>query len=301
MNKKILVAIHSGFIDTPAIQRAIALANTADVEIKLYSAVYDEYIPNIDVAVDDIEKTHELMLDSEKAKLKKIKGRLENIAKSVEIEAEWQRSPADGIANAAKQFNADLIMASSTRHSTLSRLFLSNTDWEILRHVPLPVLFAHNHEDKPYQKVIVAVKPAHRDDEPTKLEKQMLAVGKWICETFNAELHLAHAYPDHLPETSIEYMIPSELNTKLKQEHRDALYRLASKYDIDDENIHFLEDYPRTAMPKLATDLGADLVIMGIVSRNFIDRFLIGATAEYLLDHLECDVLTVHANNKEAI
>lgn len=298
MNKKILVAIHSGFIDTPAIQRALALASATDVDIMLYSAVFDEYIPNLYVNADEIEKMQQSILDSEIVKLEKIKSRLEHVAKSVVIEAQWKPSVVDGIKNAAEQFNADLIIVSSTRHETVTRLFLSNTDWEILRHVSMPILFAHHHADKPYKKVITAVEPAHGSNEPTKLEERMIAIGKWICETFNGELHLAHAYPSQLTVTSMDYMIPVELNEKLKQVHEDDLYQLASENNINKQNTHFLEDYPRIAIPKLADDIDSDLVIMGIVSRSIIDRFMIGSTAEYLLDHLECDVLTVHANYK---
>ena len=298
MNKKILVAVHSGITDAPAIQRALALASTTDVDIMLYSAVYDEYIPNLSVVADQLQKMHQSMLDSEIAKLEEIKSHLVQAAKSVEVNAQWEPSVTDGITKAAEQFNADLIIVSSTRHASLTRLFLSNTDWEILRHVHMPILFAHHNENKHYKKIIIAVEPAHENDDTTKLEDRMITIGKWICETFNGELHLAHAYPSQLTVTSMDYMIPVELNEKLKQEHKDALNKLASKHDVDEKNIHFIEDYPRIAIPKLAKDIDSDLVIMGLVSRSLIDRFFIGSTSEYLLDHLECDVLTVHANYK---
>ncbi len=297
MNKKILVAVHSGHTDTPAIQRALSLASaTTDVDIMLYSAVYDEYIPNLNVVADQIQKLHQKMLDSEIKKLEEIKSHLVQAAKSVEIEAQWEPSVTDGITKAAKQFNADLIIVSSTRHTSLTRLFLSNTDWEILRHVHMPILFAHQHENKPYKKVVIAVESAYNNDHTLKLEDRMIAIGRSICETFNGELHLAHAHPAQPSMTSMDYMIPAELNEKLKQEHEGALNQQASRHNINEHNTHFLEDYPRIAIPKLANDIDADLVVMGLVSRSFIDRFLIGSTTEYLLDHLECDVLTVHAN-----
>ncbi len=298
MNKKILVAVHSGFTDAPAIKRALALAINTDADIMLYSAVYDEYIPNLNVVADQIQKMHQSMLDSETAKLEEIKSHLVQVAKSVEVLAQWEPSVTDGITKAAQQFNADLIIVSSTRHSSLSRLFLSNTDWEILRHVYMPILFAHQHENKPYKKIIIAVESSYKNDDTIELEDRMIAIGKWICETFDGELHLAHAYPSQLTVTSMDYMIPVELSEKLKQEHKDTLYQLASRHNISDKNTHFIEDFPRIAIPKLAKDIESDLVIMGLVSRSFIDRFLIGSTSEYLLDHLECDVLTVHANYK---
>lgn len=296
MNKKILVAVHSGFTDAPSIQRALALANTTDVDILLYSAVYDEYIPNLNVIAEQTEKMHQSMLDSETAKLKEIKSHLEKVATSVEIKTQWQPSVTDGITKAAEEFNADLILVSSTRHSSLTRLFLSNTDWDILRHVCMPILFAHQYENKTYKNIIIAVESAYKNDGTKELEDRMIKIGKWLCEIFKGELHLAHAYPSQLTVPSMDYIIPVELGEKLKQEHKDSLSQLASRHNISEEHTHFLEDYPRIAIPKLATEIDSDLVIMGIVDRSFIDRFFIGSTAEYLLDHLDCDVLTVHAN-----
>ena len=298
MNKKILVAVHSGFTDVPAIQRALALASSTDVDIMLYSAVYDEYIPNISVVADQIQKMHQSMLDSEIEKLEEIKSHLVPVAQSVEVLAQWEPSVTEGITKAAEQFNADLIIVSSTRHSSLSRLFLSNTDWEILRHVYMPIIFAHQHENKPYKKVVIAVESAYNNDNTAQLEDRMITIGKWICEIFNAELHLAHAYPPQFTATSMDYMIPAELSEELKQKHKSSLNKLASKHNVSETNTHFIEDFPRIGIPKLAKDIESDLVIMGLVSRSFIDRFLIGSTTEYLLDHLECDVLTVHANYK---
>ena len=43
----------------------------------------------------------------------------------------------------------------------------------------------------------------------------------------------------------------------------------------------------------LLTDIGADLVVMGAVSRSGLKRLALGSTAERVLDFLPCDVLVV--------
>lgn len=73
MNKKILVAVHSGFTDAPAIKRALALAINTDADIMLYSAVYDEYIPNLNVVADQIQKCINRCLIQKLPNLKKSK------------------------------------------------------------------------------------------------------------------------------------------------------------------------------------------------------------------------------------
>ncbi len=293
MNKRLLVAIHPGFIDTPAVERALALASVIDVDIMLYSAVYDEYIPNLDVGENEIQKMHESILRSETAKLEKVKNYLQSVAKSVEIQTQWNSYKVEGIANAAEKFNADLLVISSTRHSAMTRALLTNTDWEILRRMTIPVLFAHHHPIKTYKKVMVAVDPTHKHDKPAELDHRMISIGKWISDSFNGTLHLAHAYPSIRTELSMDYIPPVGETNRWKQENEIAVNTLAKDLNIDQKHIHFLDEHPRQAIPDLARDIKADLVVIGIISRSFLNQLIIGSTAEYVIDHFECDVLTV--------
>lgn len=293
MSKKILVAIHPGFTNTPALKMAKMLAQSTDVEMMIYSVVYDEHIPSLAVTNDDMQGMRDAMLKSEQRKLEQIQAEFDGITASVKILTEWKDTIAVSIANQARRFNADLVVVSSTRHSMMSRLFLSNTDWEILRCASTPVLFAHHHPEKAYNKIMVAVDPTHAHDEPAELDKQMIATGKWMAGTFNAELSLAHAYPALRVEMAIDYVIPYEVAEQVKQKHRNAIYELAAANDIDNEQVHLLDEHPREAIPELARNLEADLIIMGVVSRSAPDEPSIGHTAEYIFDHVECDVLTV--------
>lgn len=50
---------------------------------------------------------------------------------------------------------------------------------------------------------------------------------------------------------------------------------------------------PRETIPALARELKADLVVMGTLARTGIAGFIIGNTAESILDHIGCSVLAV--------
>jgi universal stress protein E len=47
------------------------------------------------------------------------------------------------------------------------------------------------------------------------------------------------------------------------------------------------------AIPETAREVGADIVVMGAVSRSGLRRVFIGNTAERVLNQLRCDVLVV--------
>ncbi len=48
---------------------------------------------------------------------------------------------------------------------------------------------------------------------------------------------------------------------------------------------------PREALPAFCQQIGANLTVMGAVSRGRLQRLVIGSTAEAVLDQLTSDVL----------
>ena len=144
MATRILAAIPAGLTDTPAIDRAHELARNTPAEVLLYSAVYDRYLSTWQSGQTvDVEELRAKLVASEQDRLDTIKQDMQDVSADIETRAEWQHPIVAGIVAAAQQFEADYIIASSTRHHTVTRFVLSNTDWELLRQSPVPVLLAH--------------------------------------------------------------------------------------------------------------------------------------------------------------
>jgi len=49
----------------------------------------------------------------------------------------------------------------------------------------------------------------------------------------------------------------------------------------------------------LTRDIGATLLVMGVVSKGALELLLIGNTAEKVLDDLSCDILVVKSERLE--
>jgi universal stress protein E len=47
-------------------------------------------------------------------------------------------------------------------------------------------------------------------------------------------------------------------------------------------------------LPAFASKHDASIVVLGAISRSLLGRWLIGSTAERVLDHIESDVLILH-------
>lgn len=56
---------------------------------------------------------------------------------------------------------------------------------------------------------------------------------------------------------------------------------------------HLRKGSPRQVVPAIAGELGADLIVMGTLSRTGIPGYFIGNTAEVILNNVECSVLAI--------
>jgi nucleotide-binding universal stress UspA family protein len=64
-------------------------------------------------------------------------------------------------------------------------------------------------------------------------------------------------------------------------------------YEYLAPRIHLLRGEAKKEIPALVRDLNADLVVMGTVARTGISGFIIGNTAEAILDQMQCSVLAI--------
>jgi universal stress protein E len=290
---KILVAVNPGHTESPAIERARALARATEVDVLLYSAIYDAQLSSL--RTGEMEGIRAAMVDAERVKLAEIQEDLALVAKSVEVETQWSYPIAVSINAAAVDFGAHFIIASTTQHSALARLVLTNMDWSLIRQAKIPVLFAHHQPFQEYTTVLAAVDPTHAHDEPAELDTQLINAGNRFASLFDGELHIGHAYPSGSTVISPEYVIPPAVFVEWQDIHTSAVNQLAQRHGIEPSRVHLVDEPPAKAIVDLAQSTGAQLVVLGAISRSFMDRAVTGRTTERLLDQIQCDVLTVPA------
>ena len=77
--------------------------------------------------------------------------------------------------------------------------------------------------------------------------------------------------------------------------HSTRLNNLLQKYDLQDLNhrVHLLKGEAGRVIPELVEKKRADLIVMGTLSRTGVAGFLIGNTAEKILNKVDCAVLAV--------
>ena len=210
----------------------------------------------------------------------------------------------------------DLVIKPVGPSGFMDRL-LGRLDMRLLRNCPCPVWLSKGEAYGAFDNVLAAVDADgdifledHPDELRTKnaLNRQILEMAFTLCEANNARLHVGHAwYPPFLsPYSRARANLPQKeidayFNT-VKRTHTGWLKLLMEEAagwvgtDIAESvktKLHLPRGEPAAEIPKLISDVQADLVIMGTVVRTGISGLVMGNTAESILDRVTCSVLAV--------
>ncbi len=212
------------------------------------------------------------------------------------------RPASDAILAAALEFEPRFVVKGTHYHSAAERATFAETDWRLIRKLQCPLWFAKPDAWKDNPVIVAAVDPTHRHDKEGTLDQKIVDAGKSLAAKCDGELVLLHTY-QRLVEIGTYAMFKfkpvrlpiKELDASIKAEHRRLLDALAAANDIPDDAVHQLPGRTEELLPMFARTEGANLVIMGAVSRSGFRRVAIGSTAERVLDHLHCDILIMHS------
>jgi universal stress protein E len=217
----------------------------------------------------------------------------------VSVHVEWDYPAHEAIVRRALRQSSDLVVAQTQPRYFGSRLLLANTDWELIRHCPVPLLLVKGRA--PYRKpvVLAAVDPFHVNAKRASLDSVILRAASGWARALRGQVHIFHAY---VPEVAIVPLatappIPIELSPELlaleERRIRGTIGRLAAQAGIPPARCHVVPgDVPSALAPTLRRTR-ARILVMGAVSRSALQRFLIGSSAERVLDRVDCDVLIV--------
>ena len=116
-----------------------------------------------------------------------------------------------------------------------------------------------------------------------------------MANMFNANLHFVNTISKAPLHIAVEQSAfdPEKINRRLQQKHTEDLVQLASQINAENVNVIVEEGFPGKVVPKICENLNAQCLILGSVGRKGIDAALLGNTAEYIIDKLDCDTLVV--------
>lgn len=305
--QKILYVVEEPDIEqNAAIARAVSLAQNNQASLSL---LYVADPPRLGPFADRMS-LDELRARLRAQELKRIDGLLARYRGDVEIEVDvrfgkrFVEVVRDVLAN-----GRDLVIKAAGYGGAHEYLF-GGTDQHLLRKCPCPVWILYHETTTNYRRILAAVDfdPWEGEAEEEELNRQILQLASSLALSDFAELHIAHAWmsiTDNMIRIFGSELSENQASTNLDRERLEHQHKLdllgatlrdaigAEAYGYLSPRFHLRKGNPRTVIPAIASELSADLVVMGTVSRTGIPGFLIGNTAEVILNNIECSVLAV--------
>ncbi len=281
------------------IDKAIHLAKQLGASIELFHAiaapVFQDLQPLTGTSMAELKRE---ALDLRLRRLEAHAARAATRGVKVSCKVLWDYPPHEAIVRRAHQTGAGLIIAECHQGSRLMPWLMHLTDWELLRTSPVPVLLFKN--TKPYQRpaILAAVDPSHLHAKPARLDPEIVGLGIQFAKSTRGSLHVMHAnYPAvvglTLGDPAFDAVTLAASYEQQKRKDSADFRAFAEKSGITRARRHEIDGDPVYGIPKVARATGAQIVVMGAVSRSGLKRVFIGNTAERVLRDVPCDVLVV--------
>lgn len=207
-----------------------------------------------------------------------------------------------GILRRVLRSQPSLVVKDTHPHSLLRRSVLANTDWQLIRLCPAPLLFVRPGEWGLPPRIAAAVDTALPGEKPAALDHLLVGAAETFSLACKGQLHAAHAY---LPVSGVAATAtaiavamaavgnPAQIVADGEAFARERLDELLTTHAVPPERRHLLLGRPSDALVGFVRHSAIDLLVMGAFARGWMYNVLVGSTTERILDLLPCDVLVM--------
>ena len=193
----------------------------------------------------------------------------------------------------------DLVITTAEETKGIRARVFGATSMNLMRKCPCPVWVVKRAQTRPYARILAAVDPSVYDPKRDSLNPLILQLAGSMARKEAAELHIVHVWnlfaERFLQNSGMTRKEVQEAKAYEKEQHKQHFDNLLNRVHVTDlkPHVYLIEGDPDEHIPKLVTELGIDLLVMGSVGRTGIAGFLIGNTAEEVFSQVDCSLLTL--------
>ena len=296
---KILTVIDPAATSHPSLERAVWLAEKQDSELELLVCSYNEYLSgtrlydsrSLAIAREEFQADHLRVLEQLAEPIRKR-------VKVVRTATRWDHPLHEGVVRHALETRADLVLKDVKEHSAIANALFSNTEWNLIRTCPVDLWLVKPRPMAEHPVILGAIDPMNEHDKPAALDDKILQRCNQLANVSGGDAHAFHAYDPRaaIATATANAYIPvslplDEIEEQTRESHGKRFNEICNFHGFDEAHAHLMSGLTHQELPALASDIKADVVVMGAVARNALQRLFIGATAERTLARLPCDLL----------
>lgn len=181
-------------------------------------------------------------------------------------------------------------------------LLFDSQAMHLLRKCPMPLLLYKQGTPLPFETVMASVDVTVNDpqevDDNSDLNQQIFHWSQWLSH--QRPIHIAHAWEEGIEFYAKHWSMDlsgnefNELSESTFRQHQTALNRSMKQFEFSQEPVvHYLNGEAVASICRATKSLSADLLVMGTLARSGLTGFLIGNTAEQVLETIDCSVLAL--------
>ena len=269
-----------------AVRRAGLLAREQGAHLLLLHVVDDDRTERLvaeemATAQELLEKTAETVLSGVQCEPKVVLG-----------------DPFEGIAKAARQSAADLIVMGAHRKQILRDIFTGTSVERVMRLRIAPVLMVNAEPSRPYTRGLVATDLSEQSGHAFQVARRLGILPR-------TQVVVVHAF-DVFARGKLSYagVSAEQIASHAKQMAADAREELAEfvaalSVDPQPPALRVKEGRAAGVIVEAANEVGADIVVLGTHGRTGIAKLLLGSVTEEIVSRSERDVLVVPPRPKE--
>ncbi len=294
----ILYVSHGIADETGGLKQALSLArnNKAPLKVLVMSPGFPEDLP------DHKAKFEQSLLEQATKSVHSAKQaiKIEGDAVEISVELVSGRRPPIRVIEEMLRNGHDLLIKEAETHDR-GRGFKA-FDMTLLRKCPCPVWLSRPiSRSRDEIKVAVAIDPDDKEQEPEALSLRMLELSGSLAGSCSGELQIVSCWDFEMegyvidnPWVRVGEEKLAQAASEVRARHHAALQTLLEKLELPAKQVvHHLRGRPEKSIPEFIRRNEIDILVMGTVARTGIAGFVIGNTAENIIQELSCSLMAL--------
>ncbi len=185
---------------------------------------------------------------------------------------------------------ADLVVVGRGGDEGAHSRRIGSVSMKLLRKCPAPVWVVHPGQKLHDHRIVAATDLSAVGDLATRFAAD-------LAQSYDSDLHIIHSYAIGLQlQMELAPLDGKAYAARIRELERDVERRIREglgEYDAVGGRLHIGCTTPWKAISEALERLRPELLVMGTLSRGGIGGLLVGNTAERILNHVDCSLLTI--------
>lgn len=286
---KLLIIMDPTHKHQVALSRGIELARATGASLEVVAFVH-EYLDVLPADPAVQKNARQSLIELRQQWLNQMLAFSECADLKIERHTVWEKQIHQWIRKRCQQESFQAVIKTGHRSETF---LYTPTDWHLLRECPAPVMLVAANKWRKASPILAAVDLS--SDKPVKkaLNNRIIDRAWHLARAMNTELHLVHALHTAPILADLNIIDLAAHARKREAALKPKIEHLCNTWHLTPEQVHIASGPAQKVLPDVASELKADMVVIGTTGKTGLTAKVIGNTAEKVLTQLRTDLLAI--------